>query len=281
MARSISEIRENIAADFMNNPDIAAAYGFTRGSSFSSTFSRASFENVLFGVFAAAAWVIEALFDNHKEEVTTQIEESLPHRPKWYRDKMLDFMVDMPLIQDTDKYDTSGMTDEAIEAAKVVKHAVALESADASILTIKVAGENDGVRAPLDAQTETQLKAYIAEIKDAGVRTALVNKEADIFNCDVDIYYDAILQPETVRANCQTAIVSYIENLPFNGEYTDMALVDTLQLVDGTKVVQLNNSSTSVSGESTQTVINARYVPSAGYFKAGAITINMRVYGTL
>ena len=58
-----------------------------------------------------------------------------------------------------------GMTEDAIAAAQVVRHAVATESADASLLTIKVAGEQGGRRCPLDAETESQLKAYIAEIK--------------------------------------------------------------------------------------------------------------------
>ena len=187
-------------------------------------------------------------------------------------------MKDHTLMPDTDCYDTSDMTDEAIDAARVVKYATADESRDASILTIKVAGDAEGVRCRLSDETETQLAAYLSEIKDAGVRINLVNKEADTFNCSVDIYYNAMLLPENVQRDCEAAIRNYIENLPFNGEYTNMALVDALQAVEGVRIVEFKQATTSASDTTTVTTIDARYTPSAGYFKAGEITLTMKAH---
>lgn len=187
--RTIEEIKETICADFMRNESVAELFGFTPGDSFTSHFSKVSVIGILFYIFAVAAWALEKLFDTYKGEVDTRIEEIIPHRPRWYRDKVLAFMKGKTLIADTDRYDTEGMTEDAIAAARVVKHAVAVENRDASLLTIKVAGEKDGKRCRLDAETEAQLAAYIAEIKDAGVRTALVNIDPDRFNCEADVYY--------------------------------------------------------------------------------------------
>ncbi|MEG1540251.1 MAG: hypothetical protein RR383_09935, partial [Muribaculaceae bacterium] len=64
--------------------------------------------------------------------------------------------------------------------------------------------------------------------------------------------------------------------LPFNGEYTNMALVDTLQDVAGVRIAELKNASRAEGG--AQIPINARCVPSAGYFAPGAININMIAY---
>lgn len=278
MARTIAEIKNSITADFMRNSDVARAYGFETGAAFTSHFSRVSVESLLFYIVACATWVLECMFDQHKTDVETRIEAIMPHRPKWYRDRVLAFMKDKTLVPDTDYYDTAGMSDGDIEAARVVKYAAATESSDASLLTVKVAGEAGGVRRPLDAETETQLRAYIAEIKDAGVRINLVNQTADVFHCEVDVYFDAMLLPETVEAQCRATIKNYIENLPFNGEYTNMALVDELQKVDGVRIVEMSKASTDVSGESTPTEINARFTPAAGYFSAGNITVNMRSY---
>ena len=182
------------------------------------------------------------------------------------------------LIPDTDRYDTTGMSEDAIAAAKVVKHAVASESEDASLLTIKVAGEEGGRRCKLDTETERQLAAYIAEIKDAGVRPALVNADPDRFNCEVDIYYDPMLVAQTVETACREAIREYIENLPFNGEYTNMALVDELQKVEGVKIVEFKGASTSPAGESITTAIDARTVPAAGYFVMQDVKLTMKAY---
>lgn len=276
--RKITDIKDSIAGDFMRSEDVAKAYGFNPGDSFTAHFSKASVESVLFYIFATAAWVLENLFDEHKKEVTTRIEEILPHRPKWYRDKILGFMKNKALIADTDGYDTEGMSEDDVTAARVVKHAVATENKDASILTIKVAGENGGKRCQLDGETETQLAAYIAEFKDAGVRINLINNVPDVFNCEVDIYYDPMLLPEGVETACRETIKEYIENLPFNGEYTNMALVDELQGVEGVKIVEFKGATTAANSETIITPINARYIPLAGYFSAGTLTINLRVY---
>lgn len=278
--RTIDEIKESIVVDFMKNETAAQLFGFTAGDDFTGQFSKVSIINILFYIFACSAWVLEKLFDDHQQEISAQIEEIIPHRPKWYRDRVLNFMKDRTLIPDTDKYDVSDMTDEAIDAARIVKHAVATENKDASILTIKVAGDNAGKRCKLDESAETQLAAYIAEFKDAGVRVNLVNKDADIFNCDIDIYYNPMILPSRIDDNCRSAIKKYIENLPFNGEYTNMALSNALQKIEGVKIVELKSATISTTG-SSQISIDARTVPDAGYFASGTITLKMVVYNEL
>ena len=278
MARNITEIKTEIAREFMRNVSAAELYGFVPGSEFGDVFGAASVENIMLYVWAVCAWTVEQLVSRHKEEVTAELEELIAHRPKWYRDKVLRFMVGKELEPDSDTYDTTGMSEGDIAAARVVKHAVAMESKDSSLLTIKVAGESGGVRRPITPGQETQLKAYINEIKDAGVRTALVNMEADTFGCTVDVYYNAMLEPDTVQTECRDVICDYIENLPFNGEYTNMALIDRLQQVEGVKIVELQGSSVKAANESTTTQINARLTPAAGYFKPGAITVKMIAY---
>ena len=252
--RTIEEIKETICADFMRNESVAELFGFTPGDSFTSHFSKVSVIGILFYIFAVAAWTLEKLFDTYKGEVDTRIEEIIPH------------------------YDTEGMTEDAIAAARVVKHAVAVENRDASLLTIKVAGEKDGKRCRLDAETEAQLAAYIAEIKDAGVRTALVNIDPDRFNCEADVYYDPMLVAETVESACREAVRNYIENLPFNGEYTNMALVDALQTLDGVRIVEFRGATTVAAGEEVLVTIDARCIPAAGYFEMGDVVLNMKAY---
>ena len=276
--RTIEEIKETICADFMRNESVAELFGFTPGDSFTSHFSKVSVIGILFYIFAVAAWTLEKLFDTYKGEVDTRIEEIIPHRPRWYRDKVLAFMKGKTLIADTDRYDTEGMTEDAIAAARVVKHAVAVENRDASLLTIKVAGEKDGKRCRLDAETEAQLAAYIAEIKDAGVRTALVNIDPDRFNCEADVYYDPMLVAETVESACREAVRNYIENLPFNGEYTNMALVDALQTLDGVRIVEFRGATTVAAGEEVLVTIDARCIPAARYFEMGDVVLNMKAY---
>ena len=278
--RTIDEIKQEMQEAFMQSPTLAEAYGFEVGAAFSQTFSKVSIENLLLYVCAVGIYALEALFAEHKTDVDAAIAEHTPHRPKWYRDKVLQYMDGHTLIPDSDQYDTSDMTDEAIEAARVVKYAAATESSDASLLTIKVAGRNSDGLCPLTSGEAARLLAYISEVKDAGVRIALVNQEADRFKCSATIFYDPMLTEDSVAAACRKAIKDYLQNLPFNGEYTNMALVDALQGVTGVRIAELTASSVLLANHATETVINARHTPEAGYMKAeeADVTLNMIVY---
>lgn len=278
MARNIKEIKQEAAREFMRSEAAAELYGFEAGAEFGDYFGAASVENILLYVWAVCAWSVEQLVARHQREVTEELEALLPHRPKWYRDKVLEFMEDRELAGDTDRYDLTGMTESEIATARVVKHAVATESRDASLLTIKVAGESGGKRGPLSAAQEEKLRAYIGEIKDAGVRVVVVNMAADVFGCTVDVYYNALLDAEGVKGECEAAIREYIENLPFNGEYTNMELVNRVQKVEGVRIVELLDSNTQAANEGSATRIDARQTPAAGYFRGGEITVNMKAY---
>jgi hypothetical protein len=278
MARTVKEIKDAMTAMWIQETAVRAAYELEEGKTFDEQFSRVSLESIWFYVVAFCAWTLETLFDRYREEVEARIEAIVPHRAKWYRMKSLEFMKDRVLIEDDDVYDTSEMTDEEIAAAKVIKHAVAVESADASMLTIKIAGETGDERAPVDMATETQFAAYITEIKDAGVRIAIINAVADRFNTELDVYYDPVLLPENVEATCRGAIKKYVENLPFNGEYSNMKLVDNIQIVEGVRVVEFKSASYLSANNDMATEINALAVPYAGYFKINNITINMRAH---
>lgn len=278
MARTIAEIKDAITADFMSNEDLARAYDFTVGDSFASKFSVVSIESIIFYIVAASVWVLEGMMDLFRAEVDERITEITPGRAEWYANKTLAFMKGMLPMPDTDRYDTTGMDDDAIVKSKVVKHAVAVENETSSVLTIKVAGEVDGKRCPLDQDTEAQLMAYIREFKYAGVHVELVNKTADVFNCEVTVYYDPQLTMSHVQEDCLAAIKNYIENLPFNGGYTNMALVDVLQVVAGVRNISFKSASSSEYGVYVTTGIDGAVKPAAGYFSLGEVKIKMEVY---
>lgn len=105
MARNIKEIKQEAAREFMRN-EAAELYGFEAGAEFGDYFGAASVENILLYVWAVCAWSVEQLVARHKREVTEELEALMPHRPKWYRDKVLEFMEGKELDGDSDSYDT-------------------------------------------------------------------------------------------------------------------------------------------------------------------------------
>ena len=111
------------------------------------------------------------------------------------------------------------------------------------------------------------------------MRTALVNTDPDRFSCQVEIYYDPMLVAETVEAACREAVREYIENLPFNGEYTNMALVDALQTVEGVRIVEFKGATRVAADETVVVPIDARCVPAAGYFTMEDVQLTLKAYG--
>ena len=261
MARSIQEIYDDMVTVKNNRLELARL---------TSNSSSAIWRLILY-VVAVGIHTLEKIFDTHRDEVNEIIQNILPHRPKWYRDKALKFMVDTLLIPDTDIFDTEGMSDEEIEAARVVKYAVATEEQGSSVLIIKTATGEPGYLQPLPPEQEEQFRNYIAEIRDAGVAFNVVNLPGDFFKCTIDVYYSPLLLDTDVERAVKEAIKFYLTGLPFNGEYSNMALIDAVQLVDGVRIAEFR-SAESPAGN----FINAKTTPASGYFSyvEENITIN-------
>lgn len=280
MARSIADIKKQMTDTFMEDENVREAYGFVEGDTFSGKFSSVSIESILFYIVAACIYTFEVLFDRYKEDVNGTLDTSA-HSARWYRDKTKAFMLNIPLVEGTDYYDTSDMTEEEIEQAKVVTFAAATENKDSSLLTIKVAtmGTNGKLR-PLRPGAISSLTAYLSEIKDAGVRINLINQAGDIFYCTIDVYYNPLIDKDTVKDGVRDAIIGYIQGLPFDGQYSNMGCIDAVQKVAGVEVAEMKSASVKIDQEATLTEIDARHRPVAGYMNADAdtLTINMKVY---
>lgn len=141
MARTIREIKDEMTSAFVSQEPIRTAYGLDPSKSFDKQFSPVSVESVMFYVVASCVWLLEKLFDRHRQEVDERIEAMRPHTLRWYVAKALAYMHEKDLIMAdgivaADYYDTSGMTAEEIEKKRIVKYAVATEDNTRVILKV-------------------------------------------------------------------------------------------------------------------------------------------------
>lgn len=269
MARTVKEIKDEMTAEFVSDSAVVEKYGLDTTKTFDEQFSKVSIESIIFYVFAFCAWTVEKLFDTHTTEVTNYIDEMKPHSLRWYVNKVRQFRYGQQLITDTDQYDNTGLTDEDISEREIVKFASA-EEIDGK-LYIKVAKDDNGTRTTLDDNEEEALKAYIQEVKDAGVRIEVRNKPAVPFKLNLTVYYNAqklkqdgssILGGTPVT----DTIKDYIENLPFNGEFRNVELVDRLQQIDGVVIPELAATFSKIENAEWHE-INAREVSFSGYYE--------------
>lgn len=279
MARTIATIKADLATQFMADADLIAKYNesieneedkiVVRGN-FDDYFSKASLESIWLYICAYCAYVIEVLFDTHKSEIDTLLDEQKPHRRNWYENKALSFMYGYSRVTDEDYYDTSSLTDAQIADAKVVQYAAAVEKS--GVVYLKISGGSSGSRAPITEAQQTAFEAYIKDIKDAGVVIEVVNTTPQHYKLTMTLWYDPMVLDITgMKLSDGTypvteAVKSFIDNLDFNGEYRNAALVDVLQNIDGVVIPELALAELSNDGI-TWTAVDAKATPDSGYCK--------------
>ncbi len=280
--RTLTEIKTEMELAFMGNATLQEKYGFAAGAHFADTFSKVSIENLLLYIVAAAIYVHERLFEAHKNEITTLIENETPHTLRRYASKAKAYQQGCALVEGTDQYDNSNLKDSEVEAAKIVKYAAAYE--EGTSVFLKLAKDNDGHPSKIDDDELLGVKAYLNEVKDAGVRLVVTSTDGNRFWATLHIYYNPAVLTLTEGANeaVNTAIKNYIEGLPFNGEYTNAALCDALQAVEGVVIPTIVKTEIAENGIShaNATTILVRCTPSAGYFtyEPNNITITYEPY---
>lgn len=269
MARSIEQIKSSMAEAFMQDTNLATKYGFEVGVDFNNTFSKVSIESLILYIIAASIWTLEKLFDTHTTEVTDYIATMKPHSLRWYVEKAKAFLYGVPLIDGTDQHNTTGMTDEQINQAKIVTFAACTEANATLYLKVAKAGP-----APLTTDEKAAFVAYLHEIKDAGVRIDVISEQGDYLNLNMVIYYDPLLinangeNKATGNKVVEDAIKAYIENIPFNGEFRKNELEDAIQAVEGVVMVELGVVEHSETGEDgTFEEVIPYCKPTSGYFK--------------
>ncbi len=277
MARNIADIKRELTSTFISNVVIRDIYGLTDGSVFENEFSKVSIESILFDVVAFSIYTLEKLFDTHKTELTTALSNQKVGTLSWYRAKALAFQHGFSLQADSDVFDNGNATIELIESSKIIKYSAVQEAVTESRVILKIAGESSGALAPITTPQYAAFKAYMDEIKFAGVKVTVVNYLPDKLRLWIKIYRDPLLLDAngTSIVNggkpVEEAIKQYMKELPFNGELVLAHLIDRLQQVDGVLIPDLLNAQSAwvdptVNGYGAYETISVKAIPVSGYY---------------
>ena len=177
---------------------------------------------------------------------------------------------------DSDKYNNQWLTEELIEASKIIKYSAVVESKNEGRLIVKIAGEQGDTLQPITDAQRQSFEAYLQEIKDAGVRLSVVNYQPDILHLQMKIIYDPLVLDSNGQSitkatkPVEETIISYLKRLPFNGELVLAHLIDALQQAEGVKIPHLvlaqSKNITSGGVYGAFETIEISKIPTAGYF---------------
>lgn len=269
MARTIEEIHSKILT--------AIASDQVLSTQLTSTSKVAVFRLFAY-IIASSIWLLESIFDNHKKEIDTALYEQKSGTPRWYRNMSLAFQYGFDLLEDSDKFDNTGYTDDQIEASKIIKYCSVKESIESNRLTIKVAGESGDALQPLDDTQITAFLQYMSEVKYAGVKLNVVNNPADKLLLNMQIYRDVLVIDENGVSilngdkPVEKAIRSYMKTLPFDGVLVLNDLIAHLRAVEGVDDANITIATSSFYDTATSSYtafqpINVKTIPIAGYFE--------------
>jgi hypothetical protein len=271
MARTIEQIYDSMNAEKMNmttlnslQPNINT---FQTLLTDLTSPSKVAIWRLIFYVMAAAIWILETLFDQHKTEVETLLNNTIPGTVPWYRDLSLKFQYGYALayINNKFQYPTIDLT------AQIVKYAAAVEGN--GIITIKTATITGGELSPLSTIEHNAFKAYIAKTKYAGSKINFITDIADSLKIAYTIYYDPLLLAadgsllsDSATFPVEDAINNYCVALPFNGTLNLTKITDAVQNSLGV-IDPLLTLAQAKYGSIPYATINANYVANSGYIK--------------
>lgn len=268
MARSLEVIHNEILQSIASNSNLVQL----------NSSSKSAIYRVISFIFSFSIYSLEVLFDIHTAQIDTALYEQKSGTLRWYRNMALAFQYGFDLITDSDKFNNGEASEEEIIASKIVKYCSVKETQESNKLFIKIASADDnGVLSPINATQLYAFTAYINEIRYAGVRIQVVNNPADILALTMAVYRD----PLVIDANgnsilnggkpVEAAIMSYLQNLPFDGELIINDFIAYLRAVPGVVNVNIISITSSFLDITTNTFttpneINVGVIPSAGYF---------------
>lgn len=294
MARTQTEIKKSLTDVFISNATVIGLYGLTAGLTFLQQFSLVSLENILFDTIAYGMSVLEGMWDILRAEMTTEMAKNQPHTKNWYRNKALGFVLGLPVADSLGNFDTTALTDEELEAAKVIKQAAAVKIINRSgygLLRLKVATMSGSNLTAVPDPDFTAFKAYILQyIIDAGTQIQITTGNGDDLKLTLDVYYDPlVLTPQGARIDgsntqpVQDAVSTFLSALDFNGTLNLKRMEAAMQNVEGVLYANVTEAASKYGSYTYDTTdvqnvgpIDVFRTADSGYFIIDELHINFK-----
>ncbi|EKT3957702.1 hypothetical protein NTJ28_001689 [Flavobacterium psychrophilum] len=255
MARNINDIQETILTAIQQTPELTALEVLTAQEQIitdADSTSKVAVWRLWVWVFSFAQFIQEQYWEIFRAEIETRIAQSRIHNPKWYREKALEFLFGIPLVQDKDYYDLSVLTPQQIATAKIISNAapVRIVQNGYGTLRLKVVRTVNGEYAPLTQQQLIALNIYFNEnVADAGTVVNATTGDADLLKLKIDIYYNGlVLSADGSRLDGTDAtpvinqINNYLKSIKFNGSLILDRLEKEIGKIEGVDIAKIDEA---------------------------------------
>lgn len=273
MARTIKQIKKSMTDQFMADQVIRDRYGLAEGESFESSFSAVSLESIIFGIVAAAIYVLESMFEAYSAEVDRKMADAVVASIPWYHKVCLEYQHGDKLVLDPSTYE---YIYPVIDASKQrVKFASCRDRGGG--IYILVAGEDtDGTPKALSNDVLTAFREYVNRRKPAGVIAEIYSYNPDVIRMQISVQYDPIvlnsdgsLIADPSVFPVEDAINNYLAGIIYGGTFNRNKMIDAVQAAEGVIDLQLEKVQVKqADGQAFSTITGNNYQSVGGSFRS-------------
>ena len=210
--------------------------------------SKMSIINAFTWVTAAAIYSFETLLDVFTTDIAKTFTQRINGTSAYYANAMLKWQYGDDLIINDEgtafHYATEDTTKRLITHVSYQEYYN--EEFKDNILILKVASGEGRSLSQLSDEELIAARAYLNQIKFAGVKCNVVSRRGDVLVPTV--YYDGAITKEELYDNIDTALIDFIVNMKFDSLVYSQKIIDAIQKVEHVTDVHIDHEASVEQG---------------------------------
>lgn len=212
--------------------------------------SKMSIINAFTWVTAAAIYSFETLLDVFTTDIAKTFTQRINGTSAYYANAMLKWQYGNDLIINDEgtafHYATEDTTKRLITHVSYQEYYN--EEFKDNILILKVATGEGSSLSQLSDEELIAARAYLNQIKFAGVKCNVVSRRGDVLVPRVTVYYDGAITKEELYDNIDTALIDFIVNMKFDSLIYSQKIIDAIQKVEHVTDVHIDHEASVEQG---------------------------------
>lgn len=212
--------------------------------------SKMSIINAFTWVVSAAIYSFETLLDVFMTDIATIFSARINGTPAYYANAMLKWQYGDDLQVNDEGTAFSYATVDTTK--RIITHASYQETYNADykddLLILKVATGEGSELSRLNDEQLIAARAYLNQIKFAGVKCNVISRKGDVLVPRLTVYYDGGVSKEELYDLIDTALTDFITNMKFDSLIYEQKVIDAIQKVDHVTDVQIDKNASVDQG---------------------------------
>lgn len=212
--------------------------------------SKMSIINAFTWVTSAAIYSFETLLNVFMTDISTIFNSRINGTPAYYANAMLKWQFGDELVINDEGTSFSFAQEDTTK--RIISHVsyqeVYSEEYKDDVLILKVAtGEADSLSRLTDEQL-IAARAYLNQIKFAGVKCNVISRKGDVLVPRVTVYYDGAVSKEELYDAIDQSLIQFVNDMQFDSLLYAQKVIDAIQKTEHVTDVWINPEASASQG---------------------------------